>query len=240
MNLPDPHTGFFGKVRSHGDFVARRLPASFTRVWDDWLQAALKASREQLGPAWLGTYLNSPIWRFALAPGVCGPHVWTGVLMPSVDRVGRQFPLTIAAGVVGGAPVLDWMAQSQAQAWYESLETLALSSLLDDFSLDTFDATLRLIAGPPGSAASVNVPVAAARGRVMALASLESLSGAIPQLSRVIAAAAMEGHSLWWTQGSQQVAPCVLVHRGLPAARSFTALLDGQWQLHGWQGTSTQ
>ena len=74
----------------------------------------------------------------------------------------------------------------------------------------------------------------------MALASLESLSGAIPQLSRVIAAAAMEGHSLWWTQGSQQVAPCVLVHRGLPAARSFTALLDGQWQLHGWQGTSTQ
>ncbi len=238
MNLPDPHPAFFGKVRSHGDFVARRLPASFTRAWDDWLQAAMQASREQLGSAWLSTYLNSPIWRFALAPGVCGPHVWTGVLMPSVDRVGRQFPLTIAAGVGGGAPLLDWMAQ--AHAWYDSLETLALSSLLDDFSIDTFDAALRLITGPPGSAASVNVPVAAARGRVMALASLESLSGAIPQLSRVIAAAAMEGHSLWWTQGSQQVAPCVLVHRGLPAARSFTALLDGQWQLHGWQGTSTQ
>jgi len=243
MHLPDPHAGFFGKVRSHGDFVGRRLPAAFTRVWDDWLQAALRASREQLGPAWLSTYLNSPIWRFVLAPGACGPHAWAGVLMPSVDRVGRHFPLTIAAGVAGvdsGAPLLDWTAQTQTQAWYDSLETLALSSLLDDFSLDTFDATLRLIAAPPGGAAQSSVPAGFATGRVMALASLDSLGGAIPQLTREIACAALEGHSVWWTQGSQEVAPCVLVHRGLPGAHSFTALLDGQWRAHGWRDSSAQ
>ena len=238
MNLPDPHPGFFGKVRSHGDFVARRLPASFTRVWDDWLQAALRASREQLGPGWLGTYLNSPIWRFALAPGACGPHAWAGVLMPSVDRVGRHFPLTIAAGGVGAAPLLDWMALAQVHAWYDSLETLALSSLLDDFSLDTFDATLRLNAAPPGADACGDAPPVGPRGHVMALPDLDALGGAIPQLSRMIAAATLEGHSLWWTQGSQQVAPCVLVHPGLPAARSFTALLDGQWRAHGWHGSN--
>jgi len=244
MNLPDPGVGFFGKVRSHGDFVARRLPASFTRVWDDWLQSGLQASREQLGPGWLNTYLSSPIWRFALAPGVCGAQAWAGVLMPSVDRVGRHFPLTIAVGGVGavgasgGSPVLDWT--QEAGAWYDQLETLALSTLLDDFSLDTFDATLRSLAAPPGGAASGVLPAAAAGGHVVALEGLESIATAMPQLSRSIAAASLEGHSLWWTEGSQQVAPCLLLYRGLPAASSFTALFDGQWLAHGWQGSGAQ
>lgn len=238
MNLPDPGAGFFGKVRSHGDFVTRRLPASFTRAWDDWLQAGLRTSREQLGPGWLNTYLSSPIWRFALAPGVCGAHAWAGVLMPSVDRVGRHFPLTIAVGVAGASSVLDWTVE--AGAWYDQLETLALSSLLDDFSLDTFDATLRSIAAPPGGSASGVAPAVAATGYVMALDGLEPLAGAMPQLSRLIAAVALEGHGLWWTEGSQQVAPCLLVHRGLPAASAFTALLDGEWLARGWEGSGAR
>ena len=194
--------GFFGKVRSHGDFVTRRLPASFTRSWDDWLQTGLQASREALGPDWLAIYLNSPIWRFVLAPGVCGAQAWAGVLMPSVDRVGRQFPLTVAArfaGASGTMPLPGWMAQ--AGDWYDRLETLALSTLSDGFSLDEFDATLRRLAAPPG--------------------------GDEPAISA-------DGHSLWWTQGSQLVPPCLRVHHGLPAAGSFAALLDGQWQKHGW------
>lgn len=238
MKPSDSGAGFFGKVRSHGDFVTRRLPTSFTRVWDDWLQAGLRASREQLGKGWLHTYLSSPLWRFALAPGVCDANAWAGVLMPSVDRVGRHFPLTIAVEVAGASPVLDWAPE--AGSWYEQLENLALSTLLDDFSLDEFDATTRLIATPPCAAASGVVPAVLARGHVMALHGLEPLAGAMPQLNRWIAAVTLEGHGLWWTEGSHQVAPCLLVHRGLPAADSFTALLDGQWLAHGWQGSGAQ
>lgn len=130
--------GFFGKVPSHGDFVARRLPAAFIEPWDAWLQAGMAHSRAQLGDAWLPTYLNSPIWRFALGAGVCGPQAWTGVMMPSVDRVGRYFPFTIACEVDGtGTP---------APAWYAALEDLALSALETGFSLQDCDAAMLRLA----------------------------------------------------------------------------------------------
>src|SRR5436190_512470 len=99
----DPTPGFFGKVMTHGDFVSR----------------------------WLDTYLTSPIWRFVLAPGVCDNRAWAGVLMPSVDRVGRHFPLTIAAGATSDGAILDWVGSGKE--WFDQLEDLALSSLADGF-----------------------------------------------------------------------------------------------------------
>ncbi len=126
--------GFFGKVPTHGDFVSRRLPADALVAWDTWLQAALRCSREKLGDCWLETYLTAPVWRFSLAAGVCGSDAWTGVLMPSVDRVGRYFPLTIAAAVPCATPLQD--------AWYDAVEELAFSALAPGFVLVEFDAAL--------------------------------------------------------------------------------------------------
>jgi type VI secretion system protein ImpM len=209
---PDPRAGFFGKVTSHGDFVARRLPASFQLPWDEWLQGGLRESRLALGPAWLPTYLSSPIWRFALAPGVCGGQGWAGLLMPSVDRVGRHFPLTLAAPLLGQATPLDYAVHSQA--WYDCLEDLALSSLGEDFSLEGFDAALCALAPAP-AAGQQN-----------------------PGLLHTIAQAALHGQGVWWTDGSPQVAACVLVCRGMPDPAGFTALLDGGWEGHGWQGAN--
>lgn len=212
--------GFFGKVTSHGDFVARRLAPSFVQPWDAWLQGGLQASRQALGERWLPTWLSSPIWRFALAPGVCGGDGAAGLVMPSVDRVGRHFPLTLAAAVAGLRPFdcLDGY-----DAWFGALEELALSSLREDFSLDAFDAALGALAGQPAGGAA-----RAAAGTVIAA------GGAPAQLAKAVAGAALAGHSLWWTDGSPQVAPCLLVCDGLPAPAAFAALLDGHWQAHGW------
>ncbi|HEX7686978.1 MAG TPA: type VI secretion system-associated protein TagF, partial [Burkholderiaceae bacterium] len=96
--------GFYGKLPSEGDFVSRRLPWEFTSAWDDWLQQGMQASRGALGERWLELYLSAPVWRFQLAPGVCGPLAWRGLFFASVDRVGRYFPLTLAfAGGPGRA-----------------------------------------------------------------------------------------------------------------------------------------
>jgi type VI secretion system protein ImpM len=227
----DSGGGFFGKVTSHGDFVSRRLPPLFLQTWDGWLQSALHASRGQLGTAWLGSYLSSPIWRFALAPGVCGANAWAGLLMPSVDRVGRHFPLTIAAGVAGDAPLLDWM--TKAGPWYDRLEDLALWSLQADFALEVFDEALRGVSAPAGRT-SGQAPRGGVSGeyrnRVHAVAGLDLLSTVIANLDPAPA-----NQSLWWTDGSEVVAPCVLQCKGLPAAAGFAAMLDGQWAAHGWQ-----
>src|SRR5690606_26159735 len=39
---------------------------------------------------------------------------------------------------------------------------------------------------------------------------------------------------IWWTQGSELIAPCVLVSMDLPAPSAFVAMLDGRWADRGW------
>ena len=89
--------GFFGKLPSHGDFLRRRASDAFVDAWDAWLRECLAASREALGERWLDVYLTSPAWRFVCAAGTCGPAPVIGLMVPSVDRVGRYFPLTLVA-----------------------------------------------------------------------------------------------------------------------------------------------
>src|SRR6188768_3932688 len=89
--------GFFGKLPSHGDFIARRVDDLFRQRWDEWLQRSIDESQRALGGAWLDCYLTGPLWRFFLCEGVAGAACFAGVLMPSVDRVGRYFPLTVVA-----------------------------------------------------------------------------------------------------------------------------------------------
>src|SRR6185295_13380063 len=88
--------GWYGKLPNLGDFASRRLPPSFVDGWDAFLQRGLVAARDEWGPGWLDRYLVAPILRFWLGPGVLGDGAWAGLVMPSVDRVGRHFPLTVA------------------------------------------------------------------------------------------------------------------------------------------------
>lgn len=225
----DVVTGFYGKIVCRGDFLSRRLPQSFVSTWDTWLQTGIQGSRVQLDTRWLDTYMSSPIWRFALAPGVCDDDTWVGILMPSIDSVGRHFPLTIAAGLAGPVPLLDWIAGSAD--WYAELEVLALSTLREDSVFEQFDAALQTITVPPVHALSapVNQASALVAHVCLPLASLEALPQALPGLARTVANAALAGHGLWWTDGSAEVAPSLHVWRGLPAVAAFSAMLDGDW-----------
>ena len=236
--MVDPRPGFYGKVTSHGDFVARRLAPSFQQGWDAWLQSGMQHSRKTLAERWVATWLSSPIWRFALARGVCGDNAWVGLMMPSVDRVGRHFPLTLAACIDGQQSLLD--CASLHDDWFKDLEELALSSLGVGFSLDAFDTALCNL-GPPdkcGADNAANATGGTQSGAVIALDPAkelhEQLAAPSVGLMKAVAGAALHDHSLWWTDGSPQIAPCMLVCSGMPVAGAFVALLDGTWGEHGW------
>ncbi len=150
-----PGGGFYGKLPSEGDFVTRRLPWEFTSAWDDWLQQGMHASRNALGAGWLELYLSAPIWRFQVAPGVCGPIGWRGLFFASVDRVGRYFPLTLAFADAT-APALASLS-ADADAWI-ALEDAALAGLAPTLPIADFDRMTEGLALPPAAAADPAQP----------------------------------------------------------------------------------
>lgn len=102
----------------------------------------MAASRAELGVHWLDSYLTGPIWRFTLMPGVCGDttSMWAGVLMPSVDKVGRYFPLTIALRIDPRPGSM--LTVFSGQAWYAALERIALATLNINALPDDLDRNL--------------------------------------------------------------------------------------------------
>ena len=215
--------GFFGKVSTHGDFVTRALPPELVQGWDDWLQQAMHASGQQLGGAWLALYLTSPVWRFALADGVLGEDGWAGVMMPSVDRVGRHFPLMIAAPLVKGTALTALMAEGTD--WFDAIEDAARATLAADFALECLAPLLAALA--PMKAGPGPVCEAGRAGWRFAAAARDP--GMV-----TLAEALLHGHSLWWSEGGPNVTPSVLACKGMPDAQAFAAMLDGRWREHGW------
>jgi len=125
--------GAFGKIPTLGDFFRLQLTRSFVEPWDLWLQSGILSSRRELGENWNACYMSAPIWRFTLPIGQAGPKAISGVLIASVDRVGRQFPLTLASPI----EIKDVAAHHFTNtATFEFLEELALQSLDDTMSRD--------------------------------------------------------------------------------------------------------
>lgn len=134
-----PGFGAFGKMPALGDFFRLNLPRDFVDVWDGWLQAGIATLRDRMGVAWDGCYLSAPIWRFSLPRGQAGDAAMVGVMMPSVDRVGRQFPLTLACPVDLDTPAEAHFLNAPL---FDQLENLALESLDDAMTRDRLQERL--------------------------------------------------------------------------------------------------
>ena len=206
-----PIVGLYGKLPCRGDFLRRRLPLEFVEPWDSWLQECLAQSRRQLQEHWLDAYLVSPVWRFALAGGACGEGVCAGVLLPSVDLVGRYFPLTLVARWAS-TPSPLMMACSQAP-WFDLAQGLALEAL-EAPVLDFEDFDRRVAA----LGAQWRMPAASGRSvqRVLSLMAFQALERRLYPVS------------LWWTEGLGELDPVVICVSGLPDPDSFSGMLSGQ------------
>ena len=44
------------------------------------------------------------------------------------------------------------------------------------------------------------------------------------------------GYSVWWTAGSSAVPAALLVASAMPDHAAFSAMLDGRFDAHGWDG----
>lgn len=241
--------GFFGKLPSHGDFVRRRIADDFVTAWDAWLQQCLSDSRQTLGEAWLDTYLTSPVWRFALAPTVCGAAAVAGILVPSVDRVGRYFPLTLVWQTPAHLSTLE--SALRYRAGFQEAERLLLDTLAAErFEFSDFDRSVMALAEHLENAgdahtlrltspSAARLVAAAPRPCYVPIHDAAALEAPALQLYGQFLDST-RGAALWWTDGSAAVAPCWLMTHGLPGSVEYSAMLDGAWRDAGWEVAETE
>jgi len=194
--------GWYGKLPALGDFASRRLAPEWIAQWDGWLADGLHQLREAAPETWLNDYLASPAWRFALLPGSLpdgsGEGLRVGVMIPSVDRVGRYFPLVVISPPL---PRPNDGAQVAALwQWAGQLEEIAVNALHDDWSAETLDAALADL--PPPSALPDN-----------------ALPPALASLLSQAAWDGLQGCSLWLHAGAGPS-----VQPSLPRGAAFAAL----------------
>lgn len=237
--------GLYGKLPTHGDFLRRRAPDAFVAAWDGWLQQCMTASRSALGDRWLDVYLTSPIWRFACAPGAAGAAPIIGVMAPSVDRVGRYFPLTIVASLPAGVSLVS--AALDAESFFDRAAQLVVDTFEAEFvEFEKFDADVVRLGDELGfltlpravdleAAAAATMADGVANRWQMPIASPGDLGTTLLQLLSHRMSARYAPLTMWWTEGSADVEPACLIVKGLPPPEGFGAMLDGSWARQRWE-----
>ena len=232
--ISDAKIGLYGKLPAYGDFIFRNLNTSFISPWDEWLQHFISGSQEQMGDDWLDIYLTSPIWRFVLSPGVIDSNMWAGLLMPSVDRVGRYFPISLVKPFSENINPVNFLLEQKE--WFDSLEVQCLSAL--DGSIDA-DALIERVNTNQKLSSEIYQPTFNLGEMGPMLFGLKTddnaMHNALPYMLNAALTSSLSSFSLWQTSGSQLISPMLFSCQGLPPIGSIASMLDGQWQQRDWK-----
>jgi type VI secretion system protein ImpM len=218
--------GLFGKLPAKRDFIGMNASRRFLEAWEPWLQAGVATSKQMLGDAWIDTYNRAPIWRYWLGADFCG-EAMIGAFMPSVDGVGRSFPLAVFVGE--GDASLAPPELEPNDAWFAAAEAVLLDALEPG-------ATLELIAEKVGA-----LPLPAleprttrddgledlAEGGVLARDVGSEVSSAFLAARRFGRRRAFASQTFWWTIGGGDFPSLALMEVGLPPAVRFADMLTG-------------
>jgi type VI secretion system protein ImpM len=209
--------GVFGKLPARGDFLAHRLPASFTEPWHGWLARGLADARLLLGERLSERWRVAPAWRFLLAPGLAGPTAAVGILVPSVDAVGRAFPLSLVR--LDSEPI-DPLALFAQPDRFDRLEAAARRALVPSLDLEAW------LGGLDGADAD---PLPLMPARALPLRVAAGPGELAEAVGATLRARGGHGLAIFWGDGSPYVAGGGLVFHGLPEGRDFLRLLcDGE------------
>ena len=220
--------GLFGKLQSKRDFIAVATPRSFLSVWEPWLQGCISSSRMQLGDKWQDAFLTAPIWRFWLGAEICGTTI-TGAIMPSMDGVGRYFPLTVVGfSEPGAAPPPPEM--DAGDGWFSASEDFLFSTLEPGRS---FEQVSEALANLPAPATPVR-ETPASIGWLTPLQGVvarnpDSFANLFQQTRKADYESAYANMSFWWTAGGRDYAQRALATPRMPDAQLYAGMLTGDF-----------
>ena len=193
-----------------------------------------RGSKQRLGAGWHDAFLSMPAWRFVLGPGLLGGNAWAGLMVPSVDAVGRYFPLAVACALPSASldPVATLLA---AGPWFETSSRsrsrrsrrAPIPRRSTPRSQRRFEARwLRL-----PEASDSTMPERARSRRWCASSSRPTPACRAPARYR---RALCEPNSAWLAEPSELFGRALLLCEDLPPGEQFCAMMDGRWVEHGW------
>ncbi|WP_293266704.1 type VI secretion system-associated protein TagF [Neptunomonas sp.] len=126
----------YGKLPSHADFVSHCVDPELTSELYDWTQQVVFHSKENMGEtSWLTAYLISPVWRFYLPETEQRKKSIIGVMIPSVDAVGRYFPMFLVFEIDAQGMKTEWLYR-EANPLFSLLEGVGIQALQERLSLN--------------------------------------------------------------------------------------------------------
>ncbi len=217
--------GIFGKLPQKRDFVAFDIPRNILEPLENWLQSAVAASRNELGREWQDIYLIAPIWRFWGGRDVFGVDC-TGAIMPSVDQVGRFFPLTLIYHDDSGNGLLPPTFVYDDE-WYGELDARLLQTLESEAVIDAKSLTMGL--------SQPNEDTEDGKFGFQSIKQINLWRSDSPPVEDIMSniadadyRAACNGRSFWWTNGGNEFGPMIFSRNGLPDPYLFTNMITGR------------
>ncbi|MBK8456219.1 MAG: type VI secretion system-associated protein TagF [Phyllobacteriaceae bacterium] len=212
--------GLFGKYPAKRDFVTVNLPRGVLAPVENWLLAAVATSRDKLGGEWTDRFLVQPIWNFRIGRAIAGVDC-LGALAPSVDGVGRYFPLAIIAHSESGFP---GFAENRQTDWFAAVHRRLVEALDDNAEPDP----VRLVADLPEPQSAGAPPDAETIAGGRCARGDPEADDFAARVSALETAAANETRTAWWTRGSALVKPQYNSFAAMPGPGFYAAMMgDG-------------
>lgn len=147
--------GWYGKLPCSGDFVFRRIPRTLLDELDSWMSRGLAEYRLAMPNDWREHFAAAPLWNYAIPACAGGGNTLIGLLVPSRDRVGREFPLCAGLALRQDAATQQLLAD--VPGWLWRLGDVVVEARDHVLPLDEFDARVRSIPLPsPSKRAAAN------------------------------------------------------------------------------------
>jgi type VI secretion system protein ImpM len=116
-----------GKIGGYPEFL--RAPDVLASALDGWLDAGWQVAHRRHGEQWEGAFAEGSSYGFLWNHGSKSSEVSCGVIAPSVDSVGRRYPLVIGCRVSSSVVAKEWQAVPLAtEAFFDEARTLMVEA----------------------------------------------------------------------------------------------------------------